>query len=88
LPYYQSKRVLLYYGELDILCNFMGARWYAESLGQEVCPCFYDFQSFCVFLIQVLEGHRIWYFLDENNESQVAGSVVKFQDLLFVSIKV
>lgn len=35
-PILQNKRVLMFYGEEDIICNFLGGRWFAESLKQEV----------------------------------------------------
>ena len=31
-----GKRVLLYYGTADIICNFIGARWFANSLQRRV----------------------------------------------------
>ncbi|KAI5619569.1 lysosomal protective protein precursor [Silurus asotus] len=96
-------RVLVYNGDVDMACNFLGDEWFVESLQQEVQvkrrPWFYNNGetkqiggfvkefSNLSFLTVKVQVKRRPWFYNNGETKQIGGFVKEFSNLSFLTVK-
>ncbi|XP_054429642.1 lysosomal protective protein isoform X1 [Pteronotus mesoamericanus] len=75
----RKYRILLYNGDVDMACNFMGDEWFVDSLSQKAAT------SFPVGQMEV--QRRPWLVNYEDSGEQIAGFVKEFSHIAFLTIK-
>lgn len=88
-------RALVYNGDTDMACNFLGDQWFVEDLGLEVQPWLFsfsfplmngiDFTYKCAVNVcfQSTTRYQPWMY-----EHQVGGFYQQFGNLTFLTVKV
>ncbi|XP_071173761.1 lysosomal protective protein-like isoform X2 [Mytilus edulis] len=66
-----KKKVMVYNGDVDMACNFLGDEWFVESLNQKL----------------VTERKAWHYTPEGTTSTQVAGFVKQFEDLALVTVR-
>ena len=85
---------MLYAGDVDMACNFLGGEMFAEAMGlpvrllnidgTEKIECFHSkFNDFC----QLLEDYSEWTYTAADKTRQVGGWYKKFDRLSWITIK-
>ncbi|XP_057359013.1 lysosomal protective protein isoform X3 [Manis pentadactyla] len=77
----QKYRILLYNGDVDMACNFMGDEWFVDSLNQKL-------QAAKSFLVGQVEVQRRPWLVDYGDSGeQIAGFVKEFSHIAYLTIK-
>lgn len=79
---------MIYNGDLDMACDHLGDMWFTEDLGQPVSSSLIVVHYDEMDLHQVVEGFKDWHYIDHMGYPQIAGFVLQYENLKFVSVKV
>ncbi|XP_037020508.2 lysosomal protective protein isoform X1 [Artibeus jamaicensis] len=75
----QKYRILLYNGDVDMACNFMGDEWFVDSLNQKA--------AMSPRVGQMEVQRRPWLVDYRDSGEQIAGFVKEFSRIAFLTIK-
>lgn len=65
-----KKRIMVYNGDVDMACNFLGDEWFLKSLK-----------------LNVTKPRSPWHYKAEDGTTQVAGFVIEYSNVTFVTVR-